>query len=806
MNVRAMEVSKPVIVSATRTNESHILQIAATADLSSGTVQVEYSSINANEGAKVSHAHCVVEYGDLSVWTSQWARNAYLIQSRIKSLETGLQGGDVQRILRGMAYKLFAALVQYGDKYRGMEEVILHSSQHEAAAKVQFQTDGTEGNFFLSPYWIDSIAHLSGFVLNSNSALDSKNHVFISHGWESMRFAVPLSADKKYRAYVKMQPVASSTMMAGDVYLFEEETVVGLIEGLKFQQIPRKLLDHLLPPGKAQLVAPAVTSSKPRPPEKTGKVAVKSLSAALEKVAVQAGPSLTDRVREIIALEVGIAPHEIPDNRQFLELGIDSLLSLAIIGKLREEFDIALPSSLFSDYATFGALREHLRQHERKATGAPEISPTPTVHEDFDVTGSSSPPELTAGNINDSSSDSVSSNEVGKSSLASVLKITIADEMGLSENEISSDTGLGSLGMDSLMSLAILGTVREKTGLDLPATLLADNPSIAELEKKLGIRSDVTTGNVSPSNYERPDGVAPYYYPPASSTLLQGSPSTASKRLFLFPDGSGSATSYASLPDLSPPNDLAVFGLNSPFLKSPRDYTCGIAGVAQIYLTEIQTRQPRGPYVLGGWSVGGVIAYEAAYQLIRRGETVERLLLIDAPCPVTLPPVPASLVRFFDRIGLFGGKQQGDDGDPTARAPTWLLEHFDSSVANLQRYTPKAISTTTTTTPSQLSPPKTFAIWAREGVCEGGDPRPGRLGDDDDDDEEAGNSSKSQKWLLDPRVDFGPNGWDELLGRGNVSGVGVPGNHFTMMREPNVSFSSFFFFFFFCFFCGGMID
>ena len=762
MNVRAMEVSKPVIVSATRTNEPHILQIAATADLSTGKVELEYSSTNASDQAKISNAQCVVEYGDVSVWTSQWARNTYLIQARIKSLESGVQDGDVQKITRGTAYKLFGALVQYGDKYRGMEEVILHSSQHEAAAKVQFQTDQTEGNFFLSPYWIDSIAHLSGFVLNANEALDSKTHVFISHGWESMRFAVPVSADKKYRAYVKMQPVAGSTTMAGDVYLFEKETVVGLIEGLKFQQIPRKLLDHLLPPSKAQTVKPAVISSKPLPPMNTSKLAVESLSAALQQVAVQAGPSLTDRVREIIALEVGTAPHEISDNRQFLELGIDSLLSLAIVGKLREEFDLPFSPSLFSDYATFGALRVYLRQHEPKVPSAPQVFATAIAHEVSDMTESSSPSELTAGDINYSSSYTVSSDDVGRSGLASVLKITIAEEMGLNEKELSSDTGLGSLGMDSLMSLTILGALREKTGLDIAPTFLADNPSIAELEQKLGIISKVTTGTASPSHYERSDGVAPYY-PPASSILLQGSTARASKILFLFPDGSGSATSYASIPILSP--DLAIFGLNSPFIKVPRDYTCGIEIVAQIFMTEIKKRQPRGPYILGGWSVGGVIAYEAAYQLIQRGETVEKLVLIDSPCPVTLPPVPVSLVRFFDSIGLFGQPGQ------TAGTPTWLLEHFDASVANLHAYKPKVIM------PSQS--PKTFAIWARDGVCKDpSDPRPGL------DDEQ----NLSKKWLLDGRVDFGPNGWDELLGRDNVSGVGVPGNHFTMMREPNVSY------------------
>ena len=762
MNVRTMEVSKPVIVSTTRTNEAHVLQIAAAANLLTGKVEVHYSSINAADREKISHAHCIVEYGDVSEWTSQWARNAYLIQSRIKSLETGLQGGDVQKISRGMAYKLFSALVQYDDKYRGMEEVLLHSSQHEAVAKVQFQTDKTEGNFFFSPYWIDSIAHLSGFVLNANDALDSKDYVFISHGWESMRFAVPLSADKKYRAYVKMQSVADSTIMAGDVYLLEHETIVGLIEGLRFQKIPRKLLGHLLPRGKAQTMKPALISSKLQAPMKTNKVAEESLSSALQKVAVQAELSLTDRLREIIALEVGVAPQDISDNREFLELGIDSLLSLSVIGKFREEFDLPFSPSLFSDCSTFEDLRVYLRQYDSNVLDAPQDVPTISVQELFDVTGSSSPPELTAGEINESSSDTASSDDIGNSNLASVLKITIADEMGLNEHEISSDAELSSLGMDSLMGLTILGALREKTGMDISPVLLADNPSIAELEQKLGIKSEITTGNVSPRKDSHRDGVAPFY-PPASSILLQGSPSGTSKSLFLFPDGSGSATSYASLPVVSP--DLAIFALNSPFLKSPRDFTCGISNMAQIYITEIQRRQARGPYNLGGWSVGGVIAYEAAHQLIRCGETVERLLLIDAPCPVTLPPLPTSLVRFFDSISLFGQR-----GSATAVAPTWLLEHFDASVANLHSYKPKPMM------PSQA--PKTIAIWARDGVCKDpSDPRP-QVGDEE---------SLSTKWMLDRRIDFGPNGWDRLLGKVNISGVSVPGNHFTMMREPNVS-------------------
>jgi hypothetical protein len=43
------------------------------------------------------------------------------------------------------------------------------------------------------------------------------------------------------------------------------------------------------------------------------------------------------------------------------------------------------------------------------------------------------------------------------------------------------------------------------------------------------------------------------------------------------------------------------------------------------------------------------------------------------------------------------------------------------------------------------------------------------------------------KWLLENRTDFGPNGWDKLLGEENCSMVQVVGNHFTMMKPPVVS-------------------
>jgi thioesterase domain-containing protein len=52
--------------------------------------------------------------------------------------------------------------------------------------------------------------------------------------------------------------------------------------------------------------------------------------------------------------------------------------------------------------------------------------------------------------------------------------------------------------------------------------------------------------------------------------------------------------------------------------------------LAAYYAEAIQTMQPQGPYYLGGWSMGGVVAFEMAQQLQRRGENVARLVVFDS--------------------------------------------------------------------------------------------------------------------------------------------------------------------------------
>ena len=69
--------------------------------------------------------------------------------------------------------------------------------------------------------------------------------------------------------------------------------------------------------------------------------------------------------------------------------------------------------------------------------------------------------------------------------------------------------------------------------------------------------------------------------------------------------------------------------------------------MASLYLQEIQTVQPQGPYFLGGYSFGGIIAYQIAQQLHSQGQEVALLALLD-----TCRPGYKRRLSFLKRISL----------------------------------------------------------------------------------------------------------------------------------------------------------
>ncbi|KAF1843948.1 polyketide synthase PksA [Cucurbitaria berberidis CBS 394.84] len=794
LNVCAMEVTKTLIPQYPPPAAGQHLQIEGNADLELNQVSIKFRTVTA-DGSKVlvEHAVGVVKYEDMNIWKEEWSRIQYMVQAQVDLLKQKLETGAAHKVLRGMAYKLFKALVTYADNYRGMEEVILDGKQTEATAQVQFQTTAADGEFLCSPYWIDSLAHLSGFIVNASDHLDSENSVYISHGWGSIKIAGKLSPEKKYRSYVRMQP-APGNISIGDVYIMEGNEIIGMVMGLKFQNIPRRALNIMMPPAGKTAAGPALTSAaKPAPakalpaaPVKASKPAAKVLvkpnKAAKLVKAVSTG--VTAKVMKIIAEETDVDMSELVEDAAFENLGVDSLLSLTISARFREELELEIPSSLFTDCATVGELKKHFAQYNGGVTIVDDDGSSDTTDEPSDSStpygpATTSTPLSSAPSIADNDIEVKVSSEIVEGEISIARKL-VADEMGVDVSEITDDLDLTDIGMDSLMSLTILGSMREQTGRDLPADFLTVNVTIKDIETALGMRPQPkqqvkVSAKVAPSISSKPPQLAEVnkklakvnkkfakvidvsHLPPSSSVLLQGNPKVATKKFFLVPDGSGSATSYISIPNISP--DMAVYGLNCPFMKCPEKWNCGVEGVSALYLQEIKRRQPKGPYIIGGWSAGGVMAYEVAQQLVNAGEKVESLVLIDSPCPVALAPLPGRLHIFFDQIGLLGTGKPGG-------TPPWLLPHFASAIKNLKDYDPTPMD-------PKIAPP-VLAIWCTDGVCPNpGDPRP-PPGEGED--------PAPMKWLLNNRTDFDDNGWAQLLPKDNFEYAVMGGNHFTMMK------------------------
>ncbi len=73
-----------------------------------------------------------------------------------------------------------------------------------------------------------------------------------------------------------------------------------------------------------------------------------------------------------------------------------------------------------------------------------------------------------------------------------------------------------------------------------------------------------------------------------------------------------------------------IYGLQARGLGGEQEPQTRVADMAADYIRRMRRVQPVGPYSIGGYSLGGLIAYEIAQQLRSQGETVDLLALIDS--------------------------------------------------------------------------------------------------------------------------------------------------------------------------------
>jgi thioesterase domain-containing protein/acyl carrier protein len=186
----------------------------------------------------------------------------------------------------------------------------------------------------------------------------------------------------------------------------------------------------------------------------------------------------------------------------------------------------------------------------------------------------------------------------------------LADLIGnvLALEQVGLDDDFFDLGGDSLAAIELMAAIDEQFGIDLPPSTLLAAPTTASLAPMLNCR--------------RPRG--------SSTTVAlregRGTP------FFCIAGGGSPATSLRALAHALP-DHRPVYGVQARGLEEPARPDRSVEACARRYLADVRAIQPVGPYLLGGHSFGGLVAFEMASRLERVGETVALLAILDTPAP-----------------------------------------------------------------------------------------------------------------------------------------------------------------------------
>jgi len=186
----------------------------------------------------------------------------------------------------------------------------------------------------------------------------------------------------------------------------------------------------------------------------------------------------------------------------------------------------------------------------------------------------------------------------------------------LRKPDIGADDDFFALGGHSLQAVQMFHRFNRQTGVNLPlATLLTARTVRALAREYQRVRNEIDTHG----DEARPDPWAP---------LVPIRPQGEGAPLFLVHAVGGNVLNYRHLAEAMPAG-ISIYGLQALGLDGHTAPLDAVEKMAQRYVSEIRSVQPLGPYHLAGGSMGGIIAFEMAQQLMAAGETVAMLGLVD---------------------------------------------------------------------------------------------------------------------------------------------------------------------------------
>ena len=221
------------------------------------------------------------------------------------------------------------------------------------------------------------------------------------------------------------------------------------------------------------------------------------------------------------------------------------------------------------------------------------------------------------------------------------LALFWAELLGI--EKVGAEDNFFDLGGHSLIAVRLFAQVKKAFAVDFPISVLFEAPTIRACAELIAAETTVSLEGGESSTDSKPKRRFTHLVP-----MHQGEGGRKTP-FFLVAGMFGNVLNLRHLAHLLG-DDRPFYGLQARGLYGGEEPHDDLVEAARDYIAEMRQVQPKGPYMLGGFSGGGITAYEIAQQLKAEGEEISALIMLDTPLPrqEALSKADKILIRFSE--------------------------------------------------------------------------------------------------------------------------------------------------------------
>jgi len=405
-----------------------------------------------------------------------------------------LESHNADDIIQGRnIYKTFAEIVDYGEDYRGLQKLVGKGNESAGHVVKKYNPET-----WLDAHLSDSFCQVGGIWVNCMTDRDPTD-MYIANGIEQWIRSPKLRQEdprpNTWDVFATHHRPSDKAYLT-DIFIFNGTTgaLTEVILGISYVKVAKVSMSKLL----SRLTAgDAKTSQAVAAPSKPAKV------HAVEAVAAPTAPSPTpkpvkapkptpmpkkekkkssrsdvpEKVKAILAELSGLELHEIKDDSELANLGIDSLMGMELAREIEGVFKCSLPTEQLVEISDVPGLMRCVQAAVGPADDAVPEDEDDDAQEfdDYEQSSSDNPSVFTP---SDSDTNDTS---VAEADLVEYL----AEFLGIEKNDLTPNIVLRDLGVDSLLATELRSDLATKFDVEISEHVAMEELTFEELDVKV---------------------------------------------------------------------------------------------------------------------------------------------------------------------------------------------------------------------------------------------------------------------------------------------------------------------------------